>query len=207
VTKRRRRAKTVRSAQRRPSLSRSVLLSAREAASSPSASPSIRESIADLLPRLAMLSVKLHVGFGVLAKYAHDADLATEAGALAAAHRAIADEVVELALSLGIETPRIKSTCGERLRWEWLVSSARLTDGAPDSQLIAECTRLQREVAAAAEVAAVGADAAEGASSASEMRQIHTELARARGLGERLASRDEASHRADESRAFAFSEA
>jgi hypothetical protein len=132
------------------------------------------------LVRLAVVCARLQAGFGSLAKHAGVTAIADEAASLAAAHGAIADEVGLIASTLGIDMPRLKATCGERLRWEWLASSARLTDGSPEPRLLAECTRLQDE--------AVSLDRDAAALSPIAMRQIRMALERMRASAERLIS-------------------
>ena len=138
-----------------------------------------RLPIPSSLVRLGMVCASLQAGFGSLAKHAGGAAIADEAASLAAAHGAIADKVAVIASSLGIDVPRLKPTCGERLRWEWLASSARLIDGSPESRLLAECTRLLDE--------AVNLDRDAAALSPIAMRQIRLALERMRASAERLA--------------------
>jgi hypothetical protein len=147
------------------------------------AAPAVAAPLRDALARLAAVSSNLSVGFAVIAKTTHDAHLARESGSLAAAHRAIAEEVAAVAATAGISVPRVRSTCGERLRWEWLASSARLLDGTPELRLLGECARLQREASAIAgslpiEVAAAARNA---------VRQVVTDLDRASAIARRFA--------------------
>lgn len=145
------------------------------------AAPALGETLA----RLARVSTSLSVGFGVLAKTAHGERVAQKSAALAAAHRAIADEIAAVAVTLGVGVPRVRSTCGDRLRWEWLASSARLLDGAPDVRLLAECARLARE---ASDVAgAMPSDAAPGPQAA--LRQVVADLHRASAIAQRVVAR------------------
>jgi hypothetical protein len=104
---------------------------------------------------------------------------------LADAYRSLAAHIAGLALSLGNVPPRTRSTCRERLRWEWLASSARLLDGAPERRLLAECAVSERDADRAA--SGLRTDAAVELHPA--MRQIHATLGRARNASVRLAAR------------------
>lgn len=97
------------------------------------------------ITRLAITSSNLAVGYAVTARHASDEGLVAECVSLASLHRAVASELASLLASAGAPPPRIITTCGERLRWEWLASSARLIDGASESRLLAECARIRSE--------------------------------------------------------------
>jgi len=97
------------------------------------------------ITRLAITSSNLAVGYAVTARHAADEGLVAECVSLASLHRAVASELASLLASAGAPPPRIITTCGERLRWEWLASSARLIDGASESRLLAECARIRGE--------------------------------------------------------------
>jgi hypothetical protein len=147
------------------------------------AAAAVAAAIGDALGRLAAVSSNLAVGFGVIAKTTRDAHLARECASLAAAHRAIAEEVAAVAATLGISVPSVRSTCGERLRWEWLASSARLLDGTAELRLVGECARLQREASELA--ASLPMDVAAAARTA--VRQVVTDLDRASAIARRIA--------------------
>jgi hypothetical protein len=97
------------------------------------------------MTRLALASSNLALGYAVTARHAHDEHLAAECTALADLHRMVARDLATLVALSGARPPRVTSTCGERLRWEWLASSARLIDGTAEGRLLAECARIQRE--------------------------------------------------------------
>ena len=98
--------------------------------------------------RLAAACSSLAHGFAVLSRGLDDAASADRALAIASVHAEVAAMVGSIATTVGLVTPRTKATCGERLRWEWLASSARLTDGASQKRLFDECWRLQQDAAA-----------------------------------------------------------
>lgn len=160
---------------------------ARAASRRPSSGAPAPSSRADeIRPELGPLAVacaNLALGYAVTAKHAHDEHVADHAVMLADAYRSLSAHIAGLALSLGSTPPRTKATCGERLRWEWLASSARLLDGAPDERLLAECLRAQQVADAA--TAELQEDAAVGIHPA--MRQIHATLVRSRNAAVRLA--------------------
>lgn len=142
-----------------------------------------RASVVDLGP-LAVACASLALGYAVTAKYARDEQVADHATMLADTYRSLSAHLSGLALSFGGARPRAKATCGERLRWEWLASSARLMDGAPDRRLLAECAQVQE--AADLATAALQRDSAVELHPA--MRQIRATLIRARNASLRLAA-------------------
>lgn len=136
----------------------------------------------DLGP-LAVACSSLALGYSVTAKHARDEQIADRAIILADTYRSISALLAGLARSLGDEpTLRTKATCGERLRWEWIASSARIMDGAPEGRLLDECARTQR----AAEVASATLQTDDVAALHPAMRQIHATLIRARNASVRL---------------------
>ncbi|MBX3188298.1 MAG: hypothetical protein KF819_14865 [Labilithrix sp.] len=100
------------------------------------------------LRRLAAACSALTAGFTASAKHARDAHVAEEALTLAEVHRALQDEIAAVGAPLGLVS-RPTST-SERLRWEWLASTAAALDGAPDARMLQECARLERDALAAA---------------------------------------------------------
>lgn len=143
---------------------------------------------------LAVACSNVALGYAVTAKHAGDEHVADHAVMLADAYRSLSAHIAGLALSLGGMPPRTKATCGERLRWEWLASSARLLDGAPDERLLAECARARE----AADVATLELQKVDAVKMHPAMRQIHATLVRARNAAVRLAH-----HSTSERTAFA----
>lgn len=109
-------------------------------------------STSGAMARLAISSANLAAGYGVTARHSSDERLVAECVALASLHGAVASDLASLLASRGAPPPRVTMTCGERLRWEWLASSARLIDGAAESRLLAECARIRGEADDAAAV-------------------------------------------------------
>jgi hypothetical protein len=103
------------------------------------------EQLAATMTRLARASSNLAVGYAVIARHARDEELIARCALLATLHRTTATDLAALLAQLGPPPPRLTPTCGERLRWEWLASAARLTDGAADARLLAECARVASE--------------------------------------------------------------
>ncbi len=77
-------------------------------------------------------------GLEACARHAHDAALKRRVSDAAAGQRTAADELLSLAHAHGVEC-RTTPPTGERLRWEWLASTAGILDGAPDVRLFEEC--------------------------------------------------------------------
>lgn len=143
MTRKRRRTPALRSAHRR---SHAVERSSRgSVADHASALPADAARLATDMVRLAVASSTLAVGYAVTARHTLDEHLAAKCSALAGLHRVIAADLAMLIALSGALPPRVTSTCGERLRWEWLASSARLIDGAAEDRLLAECARIQHE--------------------------------------------------------------
>jgi len=168
------RARAVRSSQRRDTKS-----------TAPSTSGPVVRVTQDDVNRLATTCASLAHGFAVLSRNLGDPRSVERSLAIASVHAELAEMVGSVAAIMGFVTPRTKSTCGERLRWEWLASSARLTDGASDKRLLDECARLQQDaaiLAVAMDSAAppTAATAATGTTAKRALRQIRAALGRTR---------------------------
>jgi hypothetical protein len=124
----------------------------------------------------------LATGYGICARRAREADVADVAASLSTLHRAIADELAAFLATARASVPRTKSTCSERLRWEWLASTGLLVDGAPERPVLADCARIER--AAEDHVVALRDEASRLA--LLELRQLATILQRARAASLRL---------------------
>jgi hypothetical protein len=92
------------------------------------------------------------VGFDLCAVRTPDDMIAVAAKSAAAFLRSLLDATVAAADSAGIDA-RPRARTGDRLRWEWLASTATILDGAPDGRLVSECARILSEVDS---VAAIG---------------------------------------------------
>jgi hypothetical protein len=113
----------------------------RPEAKAPAAAPSLDPRVADALRRLASGCAAAAVGFEACAKHAVDDQLRFAVQGLAIDLRTAADRADTLGAAFGVERRRGPRTC-ERLRWEWLASSGKLLDGAPDARLLVESERL-----------------------------------------------------------------
>jgi hypothetical protein len=143
---------------------------------------SIAESTLDLLRRVALASSSLAVGFEVTARHTRRERFAEETAWLAGLHRSLSEEIAVAVGSSGGAPPRTKPTCGERLRWEWLASAGRLTDGVAEVRLIAECCRIQSE----AEQATTALMNDPDARSAPTLRRMLAALQRVRAAAARV---------------------
>lgn len=133
---------------------------------------------AEILGQLASDVASIALGFAVVAKRASNETTAEAAGTLEMVHGAIAGEVARVALSRGGSAPRIKASCGDRLRWEWLASSSRWLEGGPEARLLAECERLAQSAMALALTAVAVLPA--------ELRHVVAALATARAASASL---------------------
>lgn len=86
-------------------------------------------------------------GFALCASRTRDEVIAVAARSASEVVRAIAAQIPP-----GVHKKRM----GDRLRWEWLVSTAIIVDGSPDARLLAECAKVMSS--ALAHVDAVNAE-------------------------------------------------
>ncbi|MBX3205034.1 MAG: hypothetical protein KF764_08185 [Labilithrix sp.] len=84
-------------------------------------------------------------GFDLCARRADDETIAVAARSAASFLRALLDATVAVARGHGVEVRPRARTC-ERLRWEWLASTATVLDGSPSGRLLSECARILSEV-------------------------------------------------------------
>ena len=84
------------------------------------------------------------VGFDLCARRTQDERIAVAAKSAARFLRSLLDATIAAASTWGIDARPRARTC-ERLRWEWLASTATVVDGCPDVRLIAECARILAE--------------------------------------------------------------
>lgn len=89
------------------------------------------------------------VGFELCARRTQDERIAVAAKSAASFLRSLLDATIAAASSWGIDA-RPRAQTRERLRWEWLASTATVVDGCPDVRLIAECARILAETDASA---------------------------------------------------------
>jgi len=99
------------------------------------------------------------VGFELCARRTQDATIAVAAQNAAAHLRSLFHVTIEAAAAKGIDARPRARTC-DRLRWEWLASTATVLDGVPEGRLLAECARLLAAVDAAGAVELGGGIAA-----------------------------------------------
>lgn len=81
------------------------------------------------------------VGFDLCARRTQDETIAVAATNAAAFLRSLSEVTVAAAASKGIDAQPRARTC-DRLRWEWLASTASVVDGEPDGRLLSECARI-----------------------------------------------------------------
>lgn len=97
--------------------------------------PPSEEQVHSAARRVAADSIALSAGFEVWSRHVADGELANAARAMSIEERAIA-----MALAGG------PTRTGDRLRWEWLASTAAQLDGAPHARLAAEVLRFVDEI-------------------------------------------------------------
>jgi hypothetical protein len=92
------------------------------------------------------------MGFELLAERTRDGAIGVAARNAAACLRGVIAGAVTAAEAYGVDA-RPRHRTGERLRWEWLASTATVVDGAADERILAECARI---LAAAVETVGPG---------------------------------------------------
>jgi hypothetical protein len=85
------------------------------------------------------------VGFELCALRTRDETISVAAKNAAAFLRSLGGATENAARAKGIDARPRSRTC-DRLRWEWLASTATVLDGSPDGRLASECARLLSEV-------------------------------------------------------------
>lgn len=149
------------------------------------ASPDLDSHDIDELRAIASALMTAAAGFDVCARRARTNDVATRMAALAAQTKRTADDASALVPG-GVR----RLSTSERLRWEWLASTAALLDGGAESRL---CDEANRHVAAAV----VAASRVEDDSLGDVVSRVHELAAMGRvvtesGLANGLASRETA---------------
>jgi len=97
--------------------------------------------ILERMRRLTSASAALSAGFDACAKHGRSPHIVDSARALTQEHRSLVSAIACLSILVGAHARPAAATC-ERLRWEWLASTATLLDGTPDARLVTECARL-----------------------------------------------------------------
>ena len=142
-------------------------------------------ALVNALQQLATSGARLALGYAITATRARDPRAADVGASLATLHRAVAEELAAVLVSLGMSVPRTKPTCSERLRWEWLASTGLLTNGRAELAVLDECTRIER----LAEDHVIMLNAEASALGILELRQLVTRLQSARAASLRLQAR------------------
>lgn len=86
-------------------------------------------------------------GFDLCVRRTRDERIAVASRNAAAFLRALFEFTVAAAAEQGIDA-RPRARTGDRLRWEWLASTATVVDGNPDARLLSECARMLADAVA-----------------------------------------------------------
>jgi hypothetical protein len=89
------------------------------------------------------------VGFDLCARRTRDEKICVAARSAARFLRYLVESTIAAAAAQGIDA-RPRARTADRLRWEWLASTATVVDGVADGRLLAECARLLAVVDAGA---------------------------------------------------------
>jgi hypothetical protein len=84
------------------------------------------------------------IGFELLSRRTRDASVAVAVESAAHHLRSLLDVAVTAAAHRGIDA-RPRARTKDRLRWEWLASTAVVVDGESDRRLLSECARILGE--------------------------------------------------------------
>ena len=85
------------------------------------------------------------MGFDLCASRTRDETISVAASSAAVYLRSLQKRAVAAARSAGVDARPRARTC-DRLRWEWLASTASMLDRTPDRRLVDECARVLSEV-------------------------------------------------------------
>ncbi len=88
-------------------------------------------------------------GFELCARRTHDVTIAVAATSAADFLRVLVEATIAAAAERGIDAVA-RARTGDRLRWEWLASTATVVDGTSDARLLGEGARLVPETVTAA---------------------------------------------------------
>jgi hypothetical protein len=98
------------------------------------------ESVASYVGLVSAASSAV-IGFDLCARRTRDKTIAVAAENAAASLRSLVEATTEIGGGLQANAaPRART--GERLRWEWLASTAMVVDGAAEGRLLSECARI-----------------------------------------------------------------
>ncbi|HVJ91456.1 MAG TPA: hypothetical protein VM580_16750 [Labilithrix sp.] len=81
------------------------------------------------------------VGFDLCARRTKDEKISVAASSAAKFLRYLVESTIAAAAARGIDA-RPRARTADRLRWEWLASTATVVDGVADGRLLAECARI-----------------------------------------------------------------
>ena len=84
-------------------------------------------------------------GFDLCARRTQDETIAVATRNAAGFLRSLSEATIAAAAARGIDARPRARTC-DRLRWEWLASTATVVDGTPDGRLLSECARILADV-------------------------------------------------------------
>jgi hypothetical protein len=90
---------------------------------------------------LASACTSAATGFELLVRRTREPSIAAAATGAAAHLRSVAAAAVADAASRGLDA-RPRARTGDRLRWEWLASTASVLDGTADQRILEECARV-----------------------------------------------------------------
>lgn len=111
------------------------------------AHPHARRELAERAIAITTACNAAIAGFEVCARRSRDARTAVAACNASEALRALYASAIVAAADRGIDAHPRKRTC-DRLRWEWLASTAMVVDGSSDMRLLSECARILSDLVA-----------------------------------------------------------
>jgi hypothetical protein len=111
------------------------------------AQPSAPKGVAEAALAIASACGAVVAGLDMCARRTRDEKIAVAARNAAGSLRALQEATIVAAAARGVDARPRARTC-DRLRWEWLASTATVVDGNADARLLSECARILADAVA-----------------------------------------------------------
>jgi hypothetical protein len=112
------------------------------------AKPYAPKGVAEAALAIASACGAVVAGFEPCVRRTRDVKIAVAARNAAGSLKALQEATIAADDALGVDARPRARTC-DRLRWEWLASTATVVDGSADARLLSGCARILSEVVAA----------------------------------------------------------
>ncbi len=105
------------------------------------------KGVAEVALAIASACAACVAGLELCARRTRDEKIAVAARDAAGSLRSLQEATIAAAAARGVDARPRARTC-DRLRWEWLASTATVVDGSADARLLSECARILADVVA-----------------------------------------------------------